>query len=92
MTQPIAFHARITGRVQGVAFRAWVQAEAQRRGLAGWVRNEVDGAVTALIEGPPDAVPEMLDALHQGPDRARVERVETVPTEPEGLQGFAIRR
>jgi acylphosphatase len=48
--------------------------------------------VTALIEGPPDGVRQMLDALHKGPARARVERVETVPAEPEGLQGFAIRR
>jgi acylphosphatase len=69
-----------------------VQAEAQGRGLSGWVRNEADGAVTALIEGPPDAVREMLDALRQGPDRARVERVETVSAAPDGLQGFAIRR
>jgi acylphosphatase len=87
-----ACHARITGRVQGVAFRAWLQAEAQARGLAGWVRNEADGAVSAHIEGPSDALREILDALHEGPPMARVAHIEAASTPPEGLQGFEIRR
>ncbi len=48
----IALRARITGRVQGVAFRAWTRSEAKQRGLSGWVRNESDGSVRALFIGP----------------------------------------
>ncbi len=92
MTQTTARHARITGRVQGVAFRAWVQRQAQARGLTGWVRNEADGTVTALIQGPRDVVQDMLAALHGGPDRARVDRVDTALADPAGLDRFEIRR
>src|SRR5678816_3653648 len=48
--------ARITGRVQGVKYRATAQREARRRGLTGWVRNEPDGAVMTDVEGDPAAV------------------------------------
>ena len=91
MTEQTAIHARVTGRVQGVSFRAWTQAEARARGLTGWVRNEADGAVTALFEGPRDVVEDMIAALHGGPEAARVDRVETAPAEPAGLDGFEIR-
>ena len=47
-----AVRVRITGRVQGVYFRGWTRDEAARLGLDGWVRNEADGSVTALIAGP----------------------------------------
>ncbi|WP_313851714.1 acylphosphatase [Parasedimentitalea psychrophila] len=52
----IAIKARIAGRVQGVAFRAWTRSEAQRRGLSGWARNESDGSVLALFMGPANEV------------------------------------
>ena len=71
----IAISARITGRVQGVAFRAWTRSEAKRRGLSGWVHNEPDGSVRALIMGPADGVDEMLRALNKGPLAARVTEV-----------------
>ncbi|WP_027998353.1 acylphosphatase [Sinorhizobium arboris] len=63
---------RITGRVQGVSFRAWTYDEAERLGLDGWVRNESDGSVTALIAGPDDAVGTMLDRFWKGPPGASV--------------------
>ena len=50
----------ITGRVQGVGFRAWTCGEARRRGLRGWVRNRHDGSVEALLIGAPEAVEAML--------------------------------
>ena len=89
----VAVSARITGRVQGVAFRAWTRGEAERRGLTGWVRNEPDGSVHALFMGPADAVSAMLEAVKQGPLAARVSQVltETVDTDP-GLSGFRITR
>lgn len=82
----------IAGRVQGVAFRAWTAAEARRRGLTGWVQNEADGTVSALIDGPADAVDEMLDALHKGPPAARVDRVNAMPAAGCPDPGFEIRQ
>jgi acylphosphatase len=66
----IALRVRVTGRVQGVWFRGWTKAEAEARGLHGWVRNEADGSVAALIAGPEAAVREMVAALHEGPPLA----------------------
>ncbi|GHD99543.1 acylphosphatase [Defluviimonas sp. 20V17] len=87
-----AIRARITGRVQGVWFRGWTSETAQTLGLDGWVRNDPDGAVTALIAGPEAQVAQMLEALHQGPEAARVQTVETKIAEDPGAIGFEIRR
>ncbi|WP_102223500.1 acylphosphatase [Acidimangrovimonas sediminis] len=84
--------ARITGRVQGVAFRAWTEHRARGLGLDGWVKNEADGSVTALIAGPTETVATMLEALHRGPDLARVDTVATEMAEDPGDTGFAILR
>jgi acylphosphatase len=65
----------ITGRVQGVSFRFWTQGEAERLGLCGWVRNEPDGSVKALIAGSDAAVETMLEAFWQGPRGAIVSDV-----------------
>ncbi|MBL4838279.1 MAG: acylphosphatase [Kordiimonadaceae bacterium] len=81
----IAISARISGRVQGVAFRVWTRSEAKRRGLCGWVRNEPDGAVLAFIMGPAVDVDEMVRALKKGPLAARVTEVlwENAEVDPE---------
>ncbi len=85
--------SRVTGKVQGVGFRAWVQREAQRLELRGWVRNEADGAVAMLIEGPPARVSKMLALLWEGPPAASVSGVESEEAAPEGLvAGFEIKR
>ncbi|WP_084861198.1 acylphosphatase [Salibaculum halophilum] len=70
-------HARITGRVQGVSFRAWTREQARALDLAGWVRNRPDGSVEALISGPERAVADLRTRLHDGPPAARVDKVET---------------
>ena len=64
----------VSGHVQGVGMRAWVERQATRRGLDGWVRNRHDGRVEALFSGPPQQVQEMIDACRSGPPLARVER------------------
>lgn len=69
----------ITGRVQGVGFRASCQRQAVALGLTGWVRNRWDGAVEALFEGPAEAVEAMLAWCHQGPPAAYVTGVVVVP-------------
>jgi acylphosphatase len=67
--------ATILGRVQGVGFRAATVRHAHQLGLGGWVRNNADGSVEALLQGPHDQVDRMLSWLLQGPPGARVDAV-----------------
>lgn len=87
----IAFSVRVTGHVQGVAYRAWARAEAEMLGLRGWVKNRGDGSVLALIAGPEEQVEEMLAEMREGPGAARVTDVWTEPADPaEVPAGFRI--
>jgi len=92
MTEPgtIAREVVVHGRVQGVFFRASCQAEALEKGIAGWARNEPDGTVRALFEGPLDAVEAMVEWSHLGPRHASVERVDVIERLPSGAGGFDI--
>ena len=81
----------VTGRVQGVWFRAWTREQAQRLGLDGWARNEPDGSVAVLLAGPEAAVGTMLEALHRGPEAARVAAVEVRDADQRPEPGFQIR-
>ena len=83
--------ATVTGTVQGVNYRSWVEDEAGARGLAGWVRNAEDGSVEAVFEGEGGAVAEMVEQLEAGPAGADVEDVDAVEEDPEGLSGFETR-
>ena len=83
-------HLLISGRVQGVYFRAETTRLARAEGLAGWVRN-VGDQVEAEFEGPRDAVERLIDWSHEGPPRAAVARVDVTWAEPEGTTGFSIR-
>lgn len=69
-------HLVITGRVQGVAFRASMAREAERLGVTGWVRNRSDGSVEAMIQGSPEQLAAMLTRVRQGPPRAHVAHVD----------------
>ena len=82
---------RAAGRVQGVFFRDSTRREAQRRGVAGWVRNCADGSVEAVFEGPPEGVAHLVAWAHRGPAEAEVTAVDTVEERAEGLRGFEIR-
>jgi acylphosphatase len=74
----------VRGRVQGVGYRDALQEEALRRGVAGWVRNRKDGSVEALVQGPPEAVAELVAWARRGPPAARVSevRVQAAADEP----------
>ena len=60
-------------------------------GVSGWIRNNWDGTVEAVFEGEPDSVEALVTLCHKGPRGARVERVDVIDEEAEGLSGFAIR-
>ena len=65
-------HMIVQGRVQGVGFRAFVEAEALKRGLEGWVRNRRDGSVEAVFAGNETAVADMIEISRQGPFGSQV--------------------
>lgn len=75
----------ITGRVQGVGYRAWVEHRARAHDLEGWVRNRRDGSVEALFAGPPEVVSGMIGLCRRGPSSARVEAVQDKPAGPDAL-------
>lgn len=81
---------RILGKVQGVSYRVWTRGEAMRLGLTGWVRNERDGSVAALIAGDEAAVSAMIDRLWQGPRGALVSGVEADEVSGDAPASFKI--
>jgi acylphosphatase len=85
-------HVFVSGRVQGVYYRANTRDTAHEHGVDGWVRNLDDGRVEAVFEGPREAVESMVEWCHEGSPRASVSNVSAEYGEPEGLEGFEIRR
>lgn len=65
----------VTGRVQGVAYRVYVQDIATELGLTGYVRNRSDGTVMVLAQGEPDVLKDFVEYLHEGSSLSRVESV-----------------
>jgi acylphosphatase len=85
-------HLLISGRVQGVFFRAYTREEAQHLGLTGWVKNRYDGKVEAVFEGEEPKLEQMITWCHQGPSYARVVNVEVNWEEYTGeFNSFSIR-
>ena len=85
-----AVQVRVTGRVQGVAFRWDAQHQAEKLGVRGWVRNEPDGSVLAHVEGEPDVVNDMVVWLRHGPPAAKVRDCAVRETAPTGASSFDI--
>ena len=81
----------VRGHVQGVFFRETTRRRALADGVAGWVRNTPDGTVEAVFEGERDAVERLVAYVREGPRGSRVDWVDVVAEEPEGLAGFEIR-
>jgi acylphosphatase len=80
----------VEGRVQGVWFRDSTRREAERLGLAGWVRNLPDGTVEAVFEGAPPAVASAVAWARRGPENAVVTAVFESAEKTEGLAGFSV--
>lgn len=77
----------MTGRVQGVGYRYFVVREATVLAVDGWVRNELDGAVRCVAEGPGPALEGLLDRLREGPPGARIDGVAVTWRPPLGERG-----
>jgi acylphosphatase len=86
-----AVDVTVTGRVQGVSFRYYTEVEAQRLGVAGWVRNEPDGDVAGHFEGDDDAVDALVEWCRSGPPMARVRNVAVRPARLLGHGSFDVR-
>ena len=81
----------VSGRVQGVGFRWFVEKEASDLGLAGWVRNRQDGTVEVLAAGSNEKLNKLYDVLRRGPRAARVDNVEVTEAVPNSdLKSFRV--
>ena len=87
----IARHISVSGRVQGVFFRAWTRERAEALGLTGWIRNCPDGHVEAHVEGEDSLVEQMLELLRRGSPAAQVENLRTWDVEPCEFDDFEVR-
>ncbi len=87
----IARHLSISGRVQGVFFRAWSSEQADELGVSGWIRNRPDGHVEAHVEGEQASVEQMIDRLRCGPPDARVENVRIWDADVCDFDDFEVR-
>jgi acylphosphatase len=83
-------HLAISGRVQGVGFRFYMERKARALGLTGWVRNRRDGSVESVVQGEPAAVEAMIAWARQGPPSAVVAEVRVTDVTGE-FNGFATR-
>jgi acylphosphatase len=81
----------VTGRVQGVFYRASCAAHAEKWGVTGWMGNEADGSVAGHFEGSQEAVDALLEWCLVGPPRAVVSEVQVVDVEPQRLGRFEVR-
>ncbi|WP_281193350.1 acylphosphatase [Halorubrum sp. F4] len=85
-------HVYVSGRVQGVFYRASTRDAARERGVDGWVRNLDDGRVEAVFEGTEAAVDGMVEWCRTGSPAAEVDDVDATYENPEGIDGFEVRR
>lgn len=86
-----AVDVTVTGRVQGVSFRAYAEREAGRLGVHGWIRNEPDGSVRGHFEGPAAAVDALVEWCRKGPPLADVADVDVRAARDTGAGGFEVR-
>lgn len=85
-------HVLISGRVQGVWFRANTKHKAEQLGIKGWVRNTDDGFVEAVFQGDENQVREMVNWCHNGPPLAKVEKVDVIKEQSKDIfESFSIK-
>jgi acylphosphatase len=81
----------VSGRVQGVGYRAWMARQARGLGLRGWVRNRSDGNVEAVLAGPSESVDAMIASCRKGPQVAIVTNIQTFSAVNENWPNFSVR-
>lgn len=92
MPRDCAVRVRISGRVQGVWYRAWTENRARDHCLDGWVRNCSDGTVEAVFAGPEPQVERMIERCHEGPPTASVDHIERESVDAGPLIGQGFRK
>lgn len=92
MSERTRAHVYVSGKVQGVYFRATTRDTAREHDVDGWVQNLADGRVEAVFEGPESDVEAMVEFCHEGSPAASVDDVDVTYEEPQGEDGFEIRR
>jgi acylphosphatase len=88
---PVARRVVVRGLVQGVYFRDSTRQTAREAGVTGWVHNAADGTVQAHLEGPSDAVSQVVDFMRGGPPRAEVTDLDVADARVEGYDRFELR-
>jgi len=86
----IAVHVRVSGRVQGVYYRAFTREKAMALGVKGWVRNVPGGGVEAVLEGERKQVGELLKSMKSGPTGSLVLGMELSELQAKGYEDFEI--
>lgn len=81
---------KVTGKVQGVSFRAVTKVVADQMGIRGMIRNEKDGSVYMEAEGDDTLLEVFIEWCNEGTDRAKIENVEITPGELKHYQNFEI--
>lgn len=87
-----AVSIKCRGRVQGIFFRATTKELADKLGISGWVKNELDGSVSIHAEGESELLDELIIWCNRGPEMARVDSVLTEKIQVKGFVDFEIRR
>ncbi|HOT07231.1 MAG: Acylphosphatase [Methanosaeta sp. PtaB.Bin039] len=90
MSGTICVRVRVSGRVQGVGFRRFTEANAQDKDVKGWVRNLPGGGVEAVLEGERKKVGELLSLMKEGPAGAMVSGIELAELEIRGFSEFKV--
>ena len=85
-------HVKISGRVQGVWYRASTKQKAESLGIKGWVRNTDEGCVEAVFEGEDEIVDEMISWCRRGPPMSHVKNVDIKTQNLSNLEGFEIKQ
>jgi acylphosphatase len=86
----MALQIIVKGKVQGVFFRSFVKDIAKKLGIRGFVRNQIDGTIEIVAEGPDEALQQLIKACIKGPPGAEVKDIKTTKQKDEGFKNFDI--